>query len=457
MTTRLGVYWSVMHRRPQDYAFFRDLQPAVIKIMDGGRDDYAWAYANLPDTLVLARDWALSEQHDDMRHDPTGTGVRHAREWAQHADRLGFDRNRTMVLGINEPRVWEPDMRAAVTPYTVAFLDECRKVGLRGGALQLSVGWPANNGPVTPPDWSPYAPVYDAIRRGAHALVCHEYWADGGPDEKRGWWGGRSLKSPWAVPIIIGECGVDMYVKDASQPHNQRGWQGRMDAARYARELAEYVSRMSADGRFVGACVFAADFASHEWASFDIEPAYREILAACAAAPSGGSTVYVPIAQKPAAQEPPIAQLVWPAKGVVTQRFGERPEYYLAAFGSQGHNGLDIGAAAGTPVLACATGVAAYTGVDPDYGNYIRVWHEALGLHSFYAHLQSVMVTTGATVTAGETIGLMGSTGNSTGPHLHWEIRIGTGLHAYGAAAWGHTKGRVDPETVWAVLEGDHA
>jgi len=455
MTTRLGVYWSVMHRRPQDYDYFQRLQPTVLKIMDGGPNDYAWVRANLPNTLVLARDWALSEQHDDMRRDPTATGKRHAQEWSQHAGRLGFDRAQTLVLGINEPRVWETEMRDALTPYTVAFLDECGRLGLRGGAMQLSVGWPANSGSGTPPDWNPYAPIYDAIRRGSHVLVCHEYWADQGPGEMWGWWGGRSLKCPWDVPIVIGECGVDMYVKDALQSHNQRGWQGRMDAERYARELADYVGRMSADETFVGCCVFATDFANREWASFDTEPAREQIIAA--APQKKDSTVYVPIAPKPTAPEPTVAQLVWPARGVITQRFGERPEYYLPAYGSQGHNGLDIGNSAGTPILSVADGITAYTGVDSDYGNYVRIWHEALRLHSFYAHLSEIRTDAGQAVTAGQTIGKMGSTGNSTGPHLHWEIRLAAGMHVYGQAAWGHTKGRVDPETVWAMLGEHHA
>lgn len=276
--TKLGVYWSVMHRRPQDYEYFKRQQPAVFKIMDGGPNDYAWANANLPGTVIIARDWALSEQHSDMLADPTGTGQRHAREWDGHAKRLGLDRARTLILGINEPRVWEAGVPEALRLYTIALCDEAARLGLRVGAMQLSVGWPNNTGPDTPPDWSPWHGVEEAIHRGHHALVLHEYWADSGPAENWGWWAGRSLKCPWQVPIVIGECGVDMYVKDGSVPHNRRGWQGRMHSTRYAQELADYTGRMSADPRFQGCCVFASDFASHEWYSFDVEPAYQAIL-----------------------------------------------------------------------------------------------------------------------------------------------------------------------------------
>lgn len=294
---KLGVYWSVMHRRPQDYRYFERLNPAVVKIMDGGHPDYQWVYSNLPNTRVLARDWALSEQYDDMRRDPVGTGKRHAREWADHALRLGFDRGRTHVLGINEPRVWEAGVPEAVTAYTVAFLDECGAVGLRAGALQFAVGWPANTGTDTPPNWEPYAPVADAIRRGGHVLVCHEYWADSGPGELWGWWGGRALRCPWDVPIIIGECGIDQYVKNGAVGQAQRGWQAHKSAGQYAAELADYTGRMAQDKRFVGCCVFASDFANREWAGFDVEPAYEAILSVPVQRPTAQTPQgYVPIA-----------------------------------------------------------------------------------------------------------------------------------------------------------------
>lgn len=280
MSSKLGIYWSVMHRPPQHYDFLRRLQPAVLKIMDGGAPDYAWAYANLPDALIIARDHPLSEQHDDMLRDPVGTGVRHAREWDQHANRLGLDRKRTLVLGINEPRVWEPGVAEALRQYTIAMCDEGTRLGLRIGAKQLSVGWPGNNGADTPPDWSQWHGVEDAIKRGNHVLVLHEYWADQGPFENWGWWGGRGIKCPWQVPIVIGECGIDMYVKDGSVDKRSRGWIGRVSPGRYADELWEFNRRWAEDERFEGSCVYALDCADCEtWGCFNIESACDAILA----------------------------------------------------------------------------------------------------------------------------------------------------------------------------------
>lgn len=291
----LGVYWSPTHRRPQDYDYFQRLNPAVVKIMDGGPPDYAWVNSQLPEALVVARDWALSEQHDDMTGDPIGTGQRHAREWGQQTNRLGLDRQRTVVLGINEPRVWDAGVPEKLRLYTIAFLEECARHGLRGGAMQMGVGWPANGGGGTPPDWAPFAGVEEVILRGNHVLVLHEYFADLGPDELWGWWGGRALKCPWQVPILIGECGVDMYVKDERVPHAQRGWQSHMSPQRYASELREYVKRMATDPRVIGCCPFECDFASSEWWSFDLEPAYSAILAQQPVASKSKGDVHLPI------------------------------------------------------------------------------------------------------------------------------------------------------------------
>jgi hypothetical protein len=117
--------------------------------------------------------------------------------------------------------------------------------------------------------------------------------------------------------------------------------------------------------------------------------------------------------------------LSWPVDAVkypLTQRFGENPEAY-AVYKQAGHNGLDIGCPVGTPVCAAAEGVVVHTGVDKKgYGKYVRVSH--VKFETLYAHLSNIEVKPRQALHAGDRLGLSGSTGNSSGPHLHFELRI---------------------------------
>lgn len=85
------------------------------------------------------------------------------------------------------------------------------------------------------------------------------------------------------------------------------------------------------------------------------------------------------------------------------------------------HKGVDIAAARGTPVLACANGTVTGTGTDPVYGNYIIIRHDD-SKESLYGHLQTIKIELHQQVKSGSIIGTVGSTGQSTGPHLHFEI-----------------------------------
>lgn len=101
----------------------------------------------------------------------------------------------------------------------------------------------------------------------------------------------------------------------------------------------------------------------------------------------------------------------WPASGVLTQGY-----WY-------GHRAIDIGGAVGSAIVASDGGYVSFAGwTDIGYG-YLVVLDHANGFQTYYAHLSHIYVTEGETVYAGEVIGAMGSTGNSTGPHLHYEIR----------------------------------
>ncbi|MBT2507989.1 peptidoglycan DD-metalloendopeptidase family protein [Streptomyces sp. ISL-98] len=102
---------------------------------------------------------------------------------------------------------------------------------------------------------------------------------------------------------------------------------------------------------------------------------------------------------------------------------------YRAAGGSWSsgyHTGVDFSASSGTPVKAVSSGTVVSAGWGGAYGNEVVIKHDD-GRYSQYAHLSSLAVSSGQSVSGGTQIGLSGSTGNSTGPHLHFEIRTGPG------------------------------
>jgi murein DD-endopeptidase MepM/ murein hydrolase activator NlpD len=87
------------------------------------------------------------------------------------------------------------------------------------------------------------------------------------------------------------------------------------------------------------------------------------------------------------------------------------------------HTGIDIGAAMGAPIVAAAAGTVIVAGWVEGYGNTTVIDHGG-GMSTLYGHQSSIGVTVGETVAAGQQIGVVGSTGHSTGPHLHFEVRI---------------------------------
>ena len=110
--------------------------------------------------------------------------------------------------------------------------------------------------------------------------------------------------------------------------------------------------------------------------------------------------------------------LCWPLPGhtYISCHFGE-----VDAFGSAGHRGTDIPAPEGTPILAAHSGTVLVSGWNDSYGNQVLLDNGA-GLSTRYAHMTQTAVTAGEAVTAGQVIGYVGSTGDSTGNHLHFEV-----------------------------------
>ncbi len=109
--------------------------------------------------------------------------------------------------------------------------------------------------------------------------------------------------------------------------------------------------------------------------------------------------------------------------GVISSSFGMRISPFTGE--KTFHNGTDIAAPRGTPVFACKSGIIAFAGVDNIYGRYVIIQHDN-NTQSLYAHMDTVLVSTGDISEKGAQIGTVGSTGLSTGDHLHFEIRIGS-------------------------------
>jgi murein DD-endopeptidase MepM/ murein hydrolase activator NlpD len=112
---------------------------------------------------------------------------------------------------------------------------------------------------------------------------------------------------------------------------------------------------------------------------------------------------------------------VWPVRGWLTSRFGYRVSPFTGR--REFHRGLDIAARINTPVTAPADGTVSSVRRDRFSGRVVGINH-SYGLDTIYAHLQKVLVKEGQTVKRGEVIALVGNTGRSTGPHLHYEVRL---------------------------------
>lgn len=468
----LSFHYMPNHRHTQYLQAFSDLQPNIALIMDGSQNDYMEVRKRVPGCKILMRSYDWSDGglsvHQRVQSDPIGTGRWMANNWINRAREWGgiMDPALTYFTGVNEYSVIPG---VPIPPFVTCEAEFARTLagaGLRACIGDEGVGHPSGvrDGWV---DWSQYGEWESVIRQTQSILGVHEYWlAANGPrmnvkpeDAAAGkyWYAWRFMQCPFDVPIAITEWGVDQKV-DAPSGTPSHGWQGLLEPNAYADQLREYIQLAVGDQRFVGATIFCHDYASDEWATYDTERGLNEIVNAARSFPPvgwyvpGGATPEPgpePLPPDPGTPTPGAITHPLPAGSYrITQHFNQARE----AYASGRHNGTDFGAAQGTPVLSMAAGVVAWADYDKDYGNYVRVWHVALGVHSFYAHLAQRGVNAGDNVAAGQLIGAVGSTGYSTGPHLHLEIRIADASGEYSETA-PMSNGRCDPET-WSGLLG---
>ena len=113
--------------------------------------------------------------------------------------------------------------------------------------------------------------------------------------------------------------------------------------------------------------------------------------------------------------------MMWPSCHYITSQFGWRyhPIYQTQKY----HSGVDIGASYGATIVAADGGTIITAGSVSGYGNCVVINH-GNGITTLYGHMSSIAVSVGQKVSKGQTIGYVGSTGNSTGPHLHWEVTV---------------------------------
>lgn len=110
-----------------------------------------------------------------------------------------------------------------------------------------------------------------------------------------------------------------------------------------------------------------------------------------------------------------------PTHGLISSTFGARTNPFTGL--PDFHEGLDISTAIGTPVVATADGVVAFAGEGGNFGKLIEIRHE-YGFSTVFGHLNQILVAPGQHVHRGDRIGLVGNTGNSTAPHLHYEVHV---------------------------------
>lgn len=112
---------------------------------------------------------------------------------------------------------------------------------------------------------------------------------------------------------------------------------------------------------------------------------------------------------------------IWPSEGYISSRFGYRTSPFTRT--QMFHEGLDIAAGNGTKIYAAASGTVIFSGIKPGYGNYIVIQHK-YGYSTAYGHCSRLLTTKNVNVKKGDLIALVGNSGNSYGPHLHYELRI---------------------------------
>jgi hypothetical protein len=464
------MYTELTHDRAEDYALMRALRVGAVVVLqpDASKVAKVWATVKGFGAKLILRSWDLDDGrtaqnpagvYKHLREHPAELGIEHAGRWRVLVNEM---RTKAQQGGVEFPPddalichlVNEPDtndLLEQIDAYTVAAVTRARSLGLILGCYNFGTGHPAILDGTGKPDWSPLRRSLALIKQHGMWVFLHEYYNSTGIMQPalNPWHVMRHWMAPLTgLNVAITEWGVEELVNNLLPNHH--GYQGRISNGQYGTDFYYYLTHCAPFVAWVN--IFASDLSDRVWRTFDPLAARTDLVAAAQRAQA--ETSLPPGPTVPGTPDIPgegaNPRLIKPCEGVVTQRFGENYQVNIERYGYAGHNGLDFGAAEGTPVGSIADGEVQWVGEDPEYGKYIRIWHPGLRLHSFYAHLSETLVQGGARVKLGEYVGRVGMTGRSTGPHLHFETRMGE-QYTYRDVSYGHGKGRANPEAVFAL------
>ena len=399
-----GFFIFPVHEPALCRDLIRDVQPSLVKIWTSVTSESQlrdWRSLS-PSTIFLLVDGDIGDSSTKNQLDNIPQLVAdHSAQWARWRDR-GYG---NLWMSFNEPPIWcGHDYRARLVDYTSQALEAAHGYGLNLCIFNFSVSWPWAS--IDAENWWPeFSPAVTTMRAGDY-LGLHEYWGAAGPLDLGAlpWLAGKHRLCPYNVPILISECGIDLAVE--GKPH--QGWAGAMEPQNYYYQLRQYHAML--DPRVKATAIFLMDYQNNQWETFDIRRLARDGMF---------------LQEWDMANPMPVPSRVrLPIDGTpkITQWYGENPTYY-SQFGVAGHNGIDFGLVTGTPLKSVAAGrVTKVAKETTGYGWHVYVNH-GWG-QSIYAHMSRIDVVPQQDVATGQVLGLSGNTGNSTGPHLHFGMRI---------------------------------
>jgi hypothetical protein len=359
---------------------------------------------------VVVRFWG-----DDAAPGYIAGGYEGGRQYIRDvAERFGRVQARGKVL-----ELWnEPDCNSNVglrnlNSATMGAIAEANARGIKLCVINAAEGNPHDNGTgnesVVAWKWHELVASIKAAVASGHYLGRHCYWRPGVEGPAGRWHALGRLRADIEalraltvdvsrLQVLVGETGIDGGI--AGHPA-QQGWRQLTTPEGYRAEIVELERYLTGLPQVQAAFLFTSGFYD-PWGGFEIDEGFAGGLIAPL------REVAMPVLARPIRMRDVVR---------VTQRFG----------GS--HAGIDYSCYEGTPVYAAAGGVAhplTDTAPGGGFGRYVRIDSAEGGLYIYAAHLRSTTVAPGERVQAGDLIGYSGNTGNSTGPHLHFEVRRGS-------------------------------